>query len=153
MLKHVYGSDTISRMQAFLSGIGVSEKAGKISKRRTLWSTASHTVENIHKVSAEKASATCKSPQSPHKQKFRQDRSKEKVMLEMFFDIHGIVHLEFIPEGHAGNKELYVDILSLRESIRKKRPKLWAEQSCILLRDTTPADQSLLVTDFLTKIE
>ncbi|GFU69239.1 hypothetical protein TNCV_3285161 [Trichonephila clavipes] len=36
-----------------------------------------------------------------------------------------IVHLEFIPEGHTVDKDLYVDNLHrLHESIRKKRPKL-----------------------------
>lgn len=101
---------------------------------------------------SKRASATWKSPQSPRKQKFRQDRSKGKVMLEVFFDIQGIVHLEFIPEGRTVNKELYVEILRrLRESIRKKRPKMWAEQSWVLLHDNAPAHRSLLVNDFLAK--
>ncbi|GFX18749.1 uncharacterized protein TNCV_3019071 [Trichonephila clavipes] len=69
-----------------------------------------------------RASATWK---SPRKQKFCQDRSKGKVMLEMFFDIQGIGYLEFIPERRNANKELCVDILcSLCASIRKKTPKL-----------------------------
>ncbi|GFV50424.1 hypothetical protein TNCV_626681 [Trichonephila clavipes] len=34
----------------------------------------------------------------------------------------------------------------LRESIRKKRPKLWAEQSWVLLPDKVPIHQSLPVT-------
>ena len=36
--------------------------------------------------------------------KRRQDRSKDKVMLELFFDSNGIVHIEFIPEGATVNK-------------------------------------------------
>ncbi|GFU82894.1 hypothetical protein TNCV_266911 [Trichonephila clavipes] len=62
--------------------------------------------------------ANWKPSHSPNKQKFRQDRSKGKNVLEVFFDILDIVHLECIPEGCTENKELYVDILRrLRELI------------------------------------
>ena len=51
--------------------------------------------------------AMWKSPQSPLKQKFCQNRSKGKVILEViFFNIQGIMHLEFIPEECTVNKEL-----------------------------------------------
>lgn len=41
---------------------------------------------------------------SPCKQKFCQDHSKGKVILEVFFDSQGIAHLEFIPKGCIVNK-------------------------------------------------
>ncbi|KAJ4427328.1 hypothetical protein ANN_24948 [Periplaneta americana] len=44
-------------------------------------------------------SATWKTPLSSRQKKPRQDRSKGKAMLELFFDSNGIVHMEFIPEG------------------------------------------------------
>jgi hypothetical protein len=56
-------------------------------------------------------SATWKLPSSPRKKKLRQDRSEGKVMLEMFFDSSGIVHMEFIPEGTTVNKHHYKEIL------------------------------------------
>ncbi|GFX16847.1 hypothetical protein TNCV_2518251 [Trichonephila clavipes] len=66
-----------------------------------------------------------KSPRSPRKQKYRQVRSKEKVMMKVFLDIQGIVHLKYVPEGCPVNKTSYVDILHRsRESIRTKGPKL-----------------------------
>ena len=37
--------------------------------------------------------------------------SKLKVMLEIFFDSSGIVHLEFVPQGASVNKNLHKDIL------------------------------------------
>ncbi|XP_035226541.1 histone-lysine N-methyltransferase SETMAR-like [Stegodyphus dumicola] len=74
-------------------------------------------------------------------------------MLETFFNIQGIVHLEFISEECTLNKELYVEILHhMCKSIWNKRPKMWAEQSWVLLHDNGPAHQSLLVNDFLMKI-
>ncbi|GFV00685.1 hypothetical protein TNCV_1385061 [Trichonephila clavipes] len=42
--------------------------------------------------------------QSPRKRKFHQDCSIEKVILEVFFDIQGIVHLESITEKRTVNK-------------------------------------------------
>jgi hypothetical protein len=55
--------------------------------------------------------ATWKSPSSPRKKKQWQDRSKGKLMLELFFDSSEIVHVEFIPEGATVNKHRYKEIL------------------------------------------
>ena len=44
-----------------------------------------------------------------------------QVMLELFSDSNGIVHMEFIPEGATINKTRYKEILGrLRVSIRRK---------------------------------
>ncbi|XP_023240948.1 uncharacterized protein LOC111639324 [Centruroides sculpturatus] len=77
-------------------------------------------------IQSKRASSTWKSPSSPQLNKFRQDWSKGKVMMEVFFDSQGNVHSEFIPEGRAVNKEYYLDILRhLRESIRCKWLQIW----------------------------
>ena len=72
-------------------------------------------------------SATWKTTISPRHKKSRQDRSKGKMMLEVFFFYSNrIVHMEFIPEGETVNKSRYNVILGrLRDSIRRKRPELW----------------------------
>jgi hypothetical protein len=41
------------------------------------------------------------------KEETAQYRSKGKVMLELFLDSSGIVHMEFIPEGATVNKHCY----------------------------------------------
>ena len=41
---------------------------------------------------------------SPQPKKARQVKSKVTTMLIAFFDIDGLVHHEYIPRGHAGNK-------------------------------------------------
>jgi hypothetical protein len=56
-------------------------------------------------------STTWKSPSSPRKKKPQQDRSQGKATLELFFDLSGIVHMEFIPEGETVNKYRYKEIL------------------------------------------
>ena len=42
-----------------------------------------------------------KSASSPRPKKARLFKSKIKVMLIVFFDVHGIVHLEFLPQGQT----------------------------------------------------
>lgn len=97
-------------------------------------------------------SATWKSPVSPKRKIPRQDRSKGKVMLELFFDSLGIVHMEFIPQGATVNKTRYKEILRrLRDSIRRKRPELWRRKNWLLLHDNAPAHRSVLVQEELAR--
>lgn len=97
-------------------------------------------------------SSEWKSLTSPRTKKFKVDRSKGKVMLEVFFDYRGIIHFEFIPEGRTVNKELYLEVLNrLRNALRRKRPDLWASQDWMLLHDNAPAHRSLVVQQYLAK--
>jgi hypothetical protein len=63
-----------------------------------------------------------------------QKNSKNQVECEdfthCFFDIKGIVHYEFAPQGTTVNQQYYLSVLRrLREKIRHKRPEMWAENS------------------------
>jgi hypothetical protein len=49
-------------------------------------------------------------------------KSQMKTMLITFFDIKGIVHFEFIPQGQKVNQAYYVETLKLCIG---KRPGLW----------------------------
>ena len=69
-------------------------------------------------------SATWKSPVSPKQKTPRRDRSKGKVMLELFFDSLGIVHMEFIPQGVTVKKYPLQGDRRLHDSIRRKRLEL-----------------------------
>jgi hypothetical protein len=44
-----------------------------------------------------------KSVDSPRPKKARRVRSKVKAMLIVFFDMEGIVHYEYVPEGQTVN--------------------------------------------------
>jgi histone-lysine N-methyltransferase SETMAR len=97
-------------------------------------------------------SSQWKNPGEPRPKKARQVRSNVKVLLTVFFDYHGVVHQEFLPQGRTVNKEYYLEVMRrLRESIRKKRPEVWKEHSWILHHDNAPAHTSLLVSSFLAK--
>ncbi|XP_037932807.1 protein GVQW3-like [Teleopsis dalmanni] len=47
----------------------------------------------------------------PKPKKPRKSRSKIKVMLTVFFDYRGVVHYEFLLEGHTINKEYYLVVM------------------------------------------
>ncbi len=69
--------------------------------------------------------------------KFRQSRSCLKVMIIVFFDRDGIIHVEFTKETITA--ESYIQtLMALRDSIRLKRPQLWKDHNWILLDDNAP---------------
>ncbi|CAK9801685.1 Mariner Mos1 transposase [Anthophora quadrimaculata] len=88
----------------------------------------------------------------PNPKKPRQSRSKIKVMLTVFFDYHGVVYSEFLPDGQTVNKEYYLSVMRrLRENIRRKRLDLWKNNSRILHHDNALSYTSILVREFLAK--
>lgn len=54
-----------------------------------------------------------------------------RSMLVIFFNLHRVVHLEFITQGHTVITESYCNVPRLlRENIEHKRPKLCCMPSC-----------------------
>lgn len=93
-----------------------------------------------------------KSPNSPRMKKARMSKSKFKAMMIVFFDIHGILYVNWVPEGQTMNKEYYLEVLAtLRERVRRKRPELWKNKSWILHQDNAPVHTALVVKSFLAK--
>ena len=93
-----------------------------------------------------------KSPTSPRPKKARMSKSKVKVMLIAFFDVRGIVHKEFLPQGQTINQHIYKDILRrLMRSVREKRQELWDEKSWVLHHDNAPSHNALSIREFLAK--
>jgi len=63
-----------------------------------------------------------------------------KSMLIVFFDIRGIVHHEFAPQGQTMNAGFYRNVLCrLREDIQRKRPELWRAGNSLLHDDNAPS--------------
>jgi len=87
----------------------------------------------------------------PHDQKkFRQSKSRVKIMLLTFFDNRGYVHYEFVLTGQTVNQVYYLEVLErLREKVRRKRPELFANNSWILHHNNAPAHIALSVSKFL----
>ena len=73
-------------------------------------------------------------------------------MMIVFFDIHGIVYVNWVPESQTVNKEYYLQVVTtLRERVRRKRPEMWKNKSWILHQDNAPAHSALVVKSFLAK--
>lgn len=75
-------------------------------------------------------------------QKAMKSRSRKKSMLTVFFDIDGIVLIQFTRPPHTIDSDSYCATLSLlKERIRKKRPHLWTnpETKFLLHHDNAPA--------------
>jgi hypothetical protein len=70
-----------------------------------------------------------KSPPLPKKQTFCTDRSKGKVMLDVFFNSKDTVHQEHIPDGHTVNTPMYI---LCRDTIHWKHQELWRAGNQVL---------------------
>ena len=79
-------------------------------------------------------------------------KSKTRVMLIAFFDVHGIVHAEFLPQGQTINQNVYKNILRrLMRSVREKRRELRKTRSWLFHHDNAPAHNALEIREFLAK--
>ena len=94
-----------------------------------------------------------KSALPPRPKKARVFKSKTKVMLIAFFDVHRIVHPKFLPQGQTIYQHVYKNILRrLMHSVREKRRELWETRSWLLHHDNVPAHNIWDFRSFLPKI-
>ena len=78
-------------------------------------------------------SSQWKSPMSPRPKKARQVKRNVNSMIITFFDVERNVHKEFVPTGQNVNSGFYCIVLQrLHEIMRRRRPKLWQEQTWLL---------------------
>jgi hypothetical protein len=97
-------------------------------------------------------SSRWKSIASSRKIKCRHHCSEEKLILEVSFDRHGIIHNEFIPKWATVNNEKYMEGLHcLEEAITWKQPDTWFMNFWILLHNTSATQCSILVQHNMAK--
>ena len=86
------------------------------------------------------------SPQSPRKKKARISKSKFKAMMIVFFDILGVIYIDWVPEGQTVNQVYYKNVLTtLRERVGRRRPDMWTNALWNLHHDNAPAHNALSV--------
>ena len=70
-----------------------------------------------------------------------------------FFDSTGMINMHWVPTEHTVNKEYYVEVLrQFRKRFRRKRPALFKSGLWHFHQDNATVHNSILVTDYLTKI-
>ena len=70
-----------------------------------------------------------------------------------FFDSTGMIYMHWVPTGQTVNKEYYVEVLKeFRKRFRRKRPALFKSVQWHFHQDNAPVHNSILVTDYLTKM-
>ena len=91
---------------------------------------------------------------SPRPKKARQSKSTHKLlMIPFFFDSTGMIYMHWVPTGQRVNKEYYVEVLrEFRRRFRRKRPALFKSGQWHFHQDNAPVHNSILVTDYLTKM-
>ena len=70
-----------------------------------------------------------------------------------FFDSIGMIYMYWVPTGQTVNKKYYVEVLrEFRKRFHRKRPALFKSGQWHFHQDNTPVNNSILVTDYLTKM-
>jgi hypothetical protein len=93
-----------------------------------------------------------RSTNSPREKKVQLQKSGVKMMLIVFFDIRGIIHKEFVPQGATDNSHCYMGVMQrLYERMRRVRRDLFDANSWQLLRDNAPPHCALNLKRFLVK--
>jgi histone-lysine N-methyltransferase SETMAR len=89
---------------------------------------------------------------SPGQKNPQMSESKIKTMLICFFDIGGIIHFEFVPEGTTVNQAFYMEVLKkLIDGVRHKQGELWRDCSLIFYHDNAMARFTSSVAVFSRK--
>ena len=97
-------------------------------------------------------SSQWKHADSPRPKKVRQ-QIHSQTFDDPFFDSTGMIYMHWIPTGQTVNKEYYVEVLrEFRKRFRRKRPALFKSGQWHFHQDNAPVHNSILVTDYLTKM-
>ncbi|UYV72492.1 hypothetical protein LAZ67_9003387 [Cordylochernes scorpioides] len=87
---------------------------------------------------------------SPRPKKARMSKSHIKTMIIVFFDIRGIVHIEFVPQGQTVNSAFYLEVLRrLKRRIARMRTDI--KDTVKLHHDNATSHTAFIITNFLAR--
>ena len=87
---------------------------------------------------------------SPKPKKACMSKSRIKTMLIVFFDVRGIVHFEFVPQGQTVNAACYLEVLRrLKRRVARVRPDI--KDIFKLHHDNALSHTAFDVTNYLTQ--
>ncbi|UYV67061.1 hypothetical protein LAZ67_4003788 [Cordylochernes scorpioides] len=82
--------------------------------------------------------------------KARMSKSRIKTMIIVFFDIRGIVHCEFVPQGQTVNSAFYLEVLRrLKRRIARVRTDI--KDTVKLHHDNATSHTAFIITNFLAQ--
>ena len=85
----------------------------------------------------------------------RPDRENPSTNIwwSLFFDSTGMIYMHYVPTGLTVNKEYSLGVLKeFRKRFLGKRPALFKSGQWHFHQDNAPVNNSILVTDYLTKM-
>ncbi|UYV61595.1 hypothetical protein LAZ67_1005470 [Cordylochernes scorpioides] len=87
---------------------------------------------------------------SPRPKKARMRKSRIKTMIIVFFDIRGIVHCEFVPQGETVNSAFYLEVLRrLKRRIAQVRTDI--KDTVKLHHHNATSHTAFIITNFLAR--
>ncbi|UYV62539.1 hypothetical protein LAZ67_2000982 [Cordylochernes scorpioides] len=87
---------------------------------------------------------------SPRPKKARMKKSRIKTIIIVFFDIRGIVHCEFVPQGQTVNSVFYLEVLRrLKRRISRVRTDI--KDTVKLHHDNATSHTAFIITNFLAR--
>ena len=90
---------------------------------------------------------------SPRPKKARQSKYTHKLLMIPFFNSTGMIYMHWVPTGQTVNKEYQIEVLrEFRKRFLGKRPALFISGQWHFHQDNTPVHNSILDTDYLTKM-
>ena len=94
---------------------------------------------------SKRSSMEWRHPTSPRAKKFKSQRSAGKIMATVFWDIEGVILVDFMPKGTTINSDAYIDTLrKLKAKLRRVRPHL--DMSKVLLQHDNAKPHTSLKT-------
>ena len=98
-------------------------------------------------------SSQWKHDDSPRPKKATRSKYTHKLLRIPFCDSTGMIYMHWVPTGQIVNKEYYIEVLrEFRKRFRRKRPALFKSGQWHFHLDNAPVYNSILVTDYLTKM-
>ncbi|XP_046659441.1 histone-lysine N-methyltransferase SETMAR-like [Homalodisca vitripennis] len=86
---------------------------------------------------------------SPKPKKGRMRKTHIKIMLVVFFDVRGIIHFEFVLQGHTANTAFYLEVLKrLKRRVVRVRPNI---KDYFKLHHNVPSHTAFIVINYLTQ--
>ena len=92
---------------------------------------------------SKRASAEWRRENESRPKRPKTQQSAGKIMASVFWDMHGILLIDFLPKGQPINSDYYITLLDrLEDAIKKKRPHM-AKKNPMFQQDYAPVHKSM----------